>query len=208
MIPLCLTILTVFVALIANELWWHGKNHGEISRKAVHISIGTFVAFWPLFLQWRQIEILSLAFVIVVAVSQKLQLFRAIHSVQRPTWGELFFAISVGLVAFATHSPAIYAVALLHMSLADGLAAIAGVKWGSAHAYTVFGARKSIAGSLTFGLVSTIIMVGFSLQQQTGFHASYAVLILAATMLENVAVRGLDNLLIPLVVAFVLSRVA
>jgi phytol kinase len=207
MIPFFLTILVVFVALVCNEWWWRGRTHGEISRKAVHITIGTFVAFWPLFLTWRQIEILSLAFVIGVVISQKLQIFQAVHSVQRPTWGEFFFGISVGLVAFATHSPAIYAVALLHMSLADGLAAITGVKYGASNAYVVFGARKSISGSLTFALVSTVIMIGFALQQHTGFHISYALLVVAATLLENLAVRGLDNLLIPLVVAFILSRI-
>ena len=206
MISLILTILAVFVALVINEWWWRGRTHGEISRKAVHITVGTFVAFWPLFLEWRQIELLSLAFVVVVALSQRLQLFRAIHSVQRPTWGELFFGLSVGLVAFATHTPAIYAVALLHMSLADGMAAITGVKYGASNAYLVFGARKSIVGSVTFALVSTAIMIGFALQQHTGFHPSYVLLILAATLLENVAIRGLDNLLIPLLIAFILSR--
>jgi phytol kinase len=207
MIPIALTILAVFAALVANEWWWRGRTHGEISRKAVHIVIGTFVAFWPLFLTWRQIEILSLAFVVVVSISQKLQLFRTIHSVQRPTWGELFFGLSVGLVAFATHSPAIYAVALLNMSLADGFAAIAGVKYGASNAYMVFGARKSIAGSVAFALVSTMIIVSFALQQHTGFHFSFVLLVVGATFLENLAVRGLDNLLIPLMMAFVLSRV-
>lgn len=205
MIAFALTILAVFATLVANEWWWRGKTHGEISRKAVHISVGTFVAFWPLFLHWWQIELLSVAFVLVVAVSQRLQLFRAIHSVQRPTWGEFFFGLSVGLVAFATHSPAIYAVALLHMSLADGLAAVSGKKLGQRNTYRVFGARKSVAGTITFCLISTSIMLGFALQQHTGFHISYVLLVVSATILENIAVRGLDNLLIPLVVAFVLS---
>jgi phytol kinase len=207
MIPFMLTILVVFAALVVNEWWWRDRTHGEVSRKAVHISVGKFVAFWPLFLTWRQIEILSLAFVVGVVISQKFQVFRALHSVQRPTWGELFFGLSVGLVAFATHSPAIYVVALLHMSLADGLAAITGVKYGARNAYMVFGARKSLTGTLTFAAVSTLILIGFAVQHHTGFHISYIPLILAAALLENVAVRGLDNLMIPLLVAFVLSQI-
>lgn len=206
MIPLILTVLAVLVVLVMNEWWWRDRIHGEVSRKAVHVSVGTFVAFWPLFLTWRQIEILSLAFVIGVIVSQKFQIFRTLHSVQRPTWGELFFGLSVGLVAATTHSPAIYVVALLHMSLADGLAAIMGVKYGARNAYMVFGARKTLTGTLTFACVSTLILVGFAVQQHTGFHLSYIPLILGATVIENMAVRGLDNLLIPLLVAFVLSQ--
>jgi phytol kinase len=207
MIPFILTILVVFAALVCNEWWWRDRTHGEISRKAIHISVGTFVAFWPLFLTWRQIEILSLAFVVGVAISQKLKIFRALHSVQRPTWGELFFGLSVGLVAFATHSPAIYVVALLHMSLADGLAAILGVKYGASNAYVVFGARKSLTGTVTFAVVSAAILITFAVQQHTGFHLSFALLIIGSALLENLAVRGLDNLLIPLLIAFVLSRI-
>jgi dolichol kinase len=208
MIPFILTILVVLVALVVNEWWWRDRTHGEISRKAVHISVGTFVAFWPLFLTWRQIEILSLAFVVVVLISQKFQIFRALHSVQRPTWGELFFGLSVGLVAVTTHSPAIYVVALLHMSLADGFAAITGVKYGARNAYMVFGARKSLTGTITFAAVSTLILVGFVVQHHTGFHVSYIPLIVGAAVLENIAVRGLDNLLIPILVAIVLSQIA
>lgn len=207
MINLAITVAAVFVALLLNEWWWRGKAHGEISRKAVHISVGTLVAFWPLYLSWRQIELLSLAFVVVVAASQRLRLFKAIHSVQRPTWGEIFFGLAVGLVAFATHSPAIYAVALLHMSLADGFAAVIGVKYGASNAYQLFGFRKSVAGTFTFFVVSALIMAGFVVQQHTGFHWEFIPLVLGATIIENVAVRGFDNLLIPLFVAVLLSRI-
>jgi phytol kinase len=206
MIALFLTVLAVFVVLLLNEWWWRGRTHGEISRKFVHITIGTFVAFWPLFLTWRQIELLSLLFVIAVIISQKLQVFRAIHSVQRPTLGEVFFGAAVGVVAFATHSPAIYAVALLHMSLADGLAAIVGVKYGASNAYQFYGNKKSIIGTATFAVVSALILIGFAMQQGIGFHASFIPLILGATVIENIAVRGLDNVLIPLLVAYVLSQ--
>jgi phytol kinase len=202
-----LTLGIVAAVLLINEWWWHGRTHGEISRKAVHISVGTFVAFWPLFLTWRQIELLSLGFVIVVLVSQQLQIFKAIHSVQRPTWGEIMFGLSVGLVAYMTHNPAIYAVALLHMSLADGLAAIFGVRYGASNAYQIFGHRKSVAGTATFALVSTLILIGFGIQQGIGFHLSFVPLILGAAILENLAVRGIDNLLIPVLVAFVLSQI-
>jgi dolichol kinase len=51
-------------------------------------------------------------------------------------------------------------------------------------------------------------MLSFVLQQHTGFHLSYVLLVLAATLLENIAVRGLDNLLIPLLAAFVLSQLS
>ena len=92
------------------------------------------------------------------------------------------------------------------MSLADGLAAIMGVKFGTSNAYIVFGAKKSVVGSITFAIVSASIVTVFAIQQQLGFHPSFIALVLGATLLENLAVRGLDNILIPLFVAVVLSQ--
>lgn len=192
--------------LVLNEWWWRSRTHGEISRKAVHISVGTFVALWPFYLSWRQIELLSLAFVTGVLVSRWLNLFRAIHSVQRPTWGEVFFGAAVGLVAVTTHNPAIYAVSLLHMSLADGLAAIVGVKFGAPWAYRVFGARKTLPGTMTFFAVSLAILVVYCLHVPVAFGWWVIMATVGATVIENLAVRGLDNLLIPIWVALLLSR--
>ena len=207
MIPVIATVLIVLLLLLINEWWWRGRTHGEISRKFVHLTVGIFVAFWPLFLTWRQIEFLSLAFVVVVLISQKLRLFKAIHTVQRPTHGELFFALSVGVVAFLTHNPAIYAVALLHMALADGLAAIVGVKFGSSTAYIMFGSRKSIAGTLTFLVVSACLISAYALTQQTDFTVVLIAAVAGATLIENIGAYGLDNLLVPVYVALLLNLV-
>jgi phytol kinase len=195
----------VLVLLLVNEWWWHGRAHGEASRKFVHITVGSFVALWPLLLTWSQIEFLSIAFVAAVVVSRQFNLFKAIHSVQRPTWGELYFGAAVGLVAVSTHQPAIYAVALLHMSLADGFAAVIGEKYGRGSIYRIFGAKKSRIGTLTFLVVSITILSVFSIQQSVSLGIWLPLIAVGATVLENIAVRGLDNITIPLYVALLLS---
>jgi len=207
MTGMLLAIFVVFGILLVNEWWWRGRTHGEISRKFVHVTVGCFVAFWPLFLTWRQIELLSLAFVVVVLVSQRLQLFKAIHSVQRPTAGEIYFGLSVGLVAFLTHDPAIYAVALLHMALADGLAAIVGVKYGASQAYIVFGSRKSVVGTVTFLAISAALVASYALHQDIAFSLVLPGVVIAAALIENLAVQGLDNLLVPLLIAVALNLI-
>jgi phytol kinase len=208
MLFLILTILAVFVLLVGSEVWWRRQAvHGEFSRKFVHITVGSFVAFWPFFLSWRQIELLSVAFLIVVAISKYLKIFQAIHSVQRPTWGELFFAVSVGLVALATHDKWIYAAALLQMSLADGLAAVIGVHYGNRLKYLVFKHAKSVVGTLTFFVISLgiLLAVGHWSNMPLGFHYALAISVLAS-ILENLAVFGSDNLLVPLLVALMLAN--
>jgi len=60
---LILTVLAVFGLLLVGETWWrHQAVHGEFSRKFIHITVGSFVAVWPFFLTWSQIELLSLSF--------------------------------------------------------------------------------------------------------------------------------------------------
>ncbi len=204
---LILTILIVFALLLVNEIWWrtHPKR-SELSRKFVHITVGCFVAVWPFFLSWNQIIFLSVAFVVVVGISKYFHIFRAIHSVQRPTWGELFFALAVGIVAMATHHKGVYAAALLQMSLADGLAAIVGQRYGKANQYKVFGSVKSVAGTLTFFAVSLALLLGYAHYSVTDITLIYMVALAAATsLIENVGAYGLDNLLVPLFVALALN---
>lgn len=203
---LILTVLAVFVLLVVSETWWRLKRpHDELSRKFIHITVGTFAAFWPYYMPWKYIIALSAAFIVVVGLSQYFNIFKAIHAVERPTWGEYCFAAAVGILALMTRNPAIYTAALLHMSLADGFAALVGKSYGQANRYKVFGHTKSVVGSLTFMLVSLVILIGYASVAPIPLNPIALVATSAvATMLENFAVRGIDNLLVPVFVAAVL----
>lgn len=205
---LILTIFIIFVLLVGSELWWRKKHpHNELSRKFVHITVGSFAAFWPWFLSWHQILFLSAAFVVVICISRYLNLFQAIHAVERPTWGEVYFAISVGLLALLTHDRLIFMAALLHMSLADGLAAVVGVRFGKNNSYKVFGHVKSVAGTVTFFAVSLCILAVYTLSRHTALQPLDLVTLSVITAaVENVAVLGLDNMVVPLLVVLVLQR--
>jgi phytol kinase len=202
-VPLAIAVLVVFALLIASEVWWRKRDvHDEFSRKLVHITVGSFVAFWPFFLSWGQIQLLSVAFLITVAISKRLHIFRAIHSVQRPTWGELYFALAVGSITLITHDKWLYMAAILQMSLADGLAAVIGVRYGQRQAYKVLGHTKTLAGSATFFVISVAILIAFT--HYSAFvlgPLQIAGLAAVATVIENFGIQGLDNLLVPVVVA-------
>jgi phytol kinase len=204
---LIFTLVVIFILLVASEFWWRKHAvHGEFSRKFTHITVGSFVAFWPFFLSWNEIRFLSLSFFVVVAISKYLHIFKAIHSVQRPTWGELYFALAVGAVSVVTHNKWIYMASLLQMSLADGLAAVMGVRYGK-QSYLVFGHTKSLVGSLTFFIVSLAILVSFI--ELSGVQPGLLFVIgtaAAAAIVENLAARGLDNLIVPLLVAILLAN--
>lgn len=201
-------VLPVAALLILAELWSRKKGvEEESSRKFVHIAVGSYVAFWPFFLEWNDIRILSMLFLLGVAGSMYFGLFRAIHSVQRPTWGEVFFALAVGALTLVTEDKLIYAAALLQMSLADGLAALIGIRFGKSNSYLVFGYRKSIAGTATFLAVSILVLIGFDVWGGASIGVAQIIGIAAlATAVENLGVKGLDNLLVPLGVGVLITQ--
>ncbi|HEX5744441.1 MAG TPA: hypothetical protein VFX84_03275 [Candidatus Saccharimonadales bacterium] len=204
---LILAVLVVLLILVGSEIWWRRHiTHGEFSRKFVHITVGSFVAFWPFFLTWNQIRLLSIAFLVVVGISKYLKLFKAIHSVQRPTMGELYFALAVGVLTIITQDKWIYMASLLQMSLADGFAAVMGVRYGR-QSYLVFAHRKSVVGTMTFFVTAFAILFAYSqtadVQLRLAFMAGSAAL---AALIENLAVAGLDNLVVPVLVAFLLMN--
>lgn len=205
-----LAVGIVFGLLLLSEWGWRKHwLHGEVGRKFVHVTVGTFVAFWPYFLDWTEIRLLSLAFFVVVLASMHLGVFKAIGSVQRPTYGEIFFALSVGLLTTITTSKGIYAAAILQMALADGFAAIIGGRFGTENKYHLYGRTKSLAGSATFFVISLALLIGYSQFSDNGLIWQYVVIgALGATLLENIAALGFDNLLVPVAVGLLLQTVA
>ncbi|HEX8763468.1 MAG TPA: hypothetical protein VF733_06985 [Candidatus Saccharimonadales bacterium] len=196
-----------FCILLGAEYLSRSKDiHAELTRKFVHVAVGTFVAFWPFFLSWRQIQLLSLAFFVVICLSIKFNVFRSIHAVKRSITGELLFAIVIGLLATISSNEWVFMAAMLHLSLADGLAAVVGIGWGDNNSYRVFGRMKSLAGSVAFLITSFCILAIYGLFANAS--TSFATLLwlpFLATAVENLAVQGTDNLVMPLAIALVLS---
>ena len=200
-------IAVVFLILIFSEYLSRSKGvHSELTRKIVHVLVGMFVAFWPFFLSWQQIQVMSLLFLIVVLVSIKFNIFGSIHAVRRNVWGEVLFAIVIGMLAFIATDPWVFAAAMLHLSLADGLAAVIGLAYGEHNSYRLLGRTKSLAGSLAFFFTSIVIMIWYvAFSADTASAVSLLWLPVAATVAENLSGEGTDNLVVPLLVALVLT---
>jgi len=207
MIAAALVVLATFCILVGAEYLSRAKQiHTELTRKLVHVAVGSFVAFWPFFLSWRSIQLLSLAFFIVICISIKLNIFRSIHAVERNVMGELLFAIVIGVLAVICTNPWVFMAAMLHLSLADGLAAVIGLGWGDTNTYKVFGRTKSIAGTVAFIAVSFGILVVYAAFAHSSTSlATIFWLPFLAGITENIAVYGTDNLVMPLLIASVLS---
>lgn len=201
-----IAIVTVFCLLILCESIVRTKTiHHEFVRKSIHIGVGTFVAFWPFFLSWHEIQIIGVAFFVAVLISAKLRLFRAIHRKEGGVVGELLFAFIITALAFVRPEAWIFTVAILQLSLADGLAAIIGTRWGKTNHYTIFGKVKSVAGSMTFLITSFCICAAYVVM--TDENPGLLVLItlpIVATLVESISIKGTDNFTVPVLTALLL----
>lgn len=207
MIWTAITILVVFIILVVAEYLSRAKQiHAELTRKFVHVAVGSFVAFWPFFLTWGQIQFLAAAFFVVICLSAKLNVFRSIHNVQRNVVGEILFAVVIFVLALISANEWVFMAAMLHLSLADGLAAVIGLGWGEKNSYKVMGRTKSLAGSGAFMLTSFLILAVYD-AATNGSTSLFTLLWLpmVATVAENLSVYGTDNLVMPLLIASVLS---
>lgn len=181
---------------------------GEYARKLVHIVIALYASTWAYFLDPTTIVLISLILVAVVIVAQRYPLLISMRAVRRITYGEIWFPLGIGISALMFTNPAVYAVAILHMGLADGLAAVVGVGMGrKAGNFTVMNGTKSIAGTVTFILVSFCIymvywiwLTDIALFNNNLIFASIVSLSAAiiVAMVELLSPKGSDNILVPI----------
>lgn len=209
MTSVIITVLPVLLLLLLTEYLWRSNSlRGESARKLIHIIVGSYVAFWPFMIGFEAVQIISAAFLLVIGISLKFGIFKAIHGVARKTWGEVLFAVGVGLIAVLTDDPWVYAACILHMSLADGFAALAGMKWGKNNTYYIDKYKKSFVGTAVFWFCSLLI-TGLAVANIPALQQNAVAYLLwlpiATSITENVGINGTDNVLVPLLVFVALS---
>ncbi len=208
MIAIAGSLAVVMAILVLTEVLWNkGVLKGELGRKFVHITVGTFVAFWPFYMSFRAIQIIALIFLPVLIVSRRFNMLRSIHTIDRRSLGEILFAVGIGVTSLIAKSHWVFAIAILHLSLADGFAAVVGKQWGKATRYKVFGHEKSLVGTGTFWLISCCLLLVL-MTTGTIRPLSLALLLtlpIASALLENVAILGFDNIFVPLLIVLVLN---
>jgi phytol kinase len=205
------TLLSLAVIALILYLAERGSRvkhlHPELTRKFVHVTVGSFVAFWPFYLSYRTIAWLSLLFFVVIAVSMRFEILHSIHAVQRTTKGELLFALAIGVIALLATNKWVFMASMLNLALGDGVAALVGILKGEGNEYKVFGHTKSRAGTLAFLVTSFIISIIYLLFSGAGFSLTTLIVVpICAALTENVAINGTDNLAIPVIVALFLSN--
>jgi len=193
---------------------WTGAD-GEWMRKLAHIGTGLISISLPWIFSSRvPVFIICGASMTLLLMMRYVPLVRGrlsgvIDDVERQSWGEIYFPLSVALLyQLAQGSKLLYAVPLLVLTLADSVAALIGAEYGK-HGYASTGATKSIEGSVAFFCAAffsvNAVLVVFSDAGRIETLLISLDIALIVMLLEAIAWRGLDNIFIPLGV-FILLR--
>jgi phytol kinase len=211
MLTVFICLAAVLLLLVLNEFLY--RRHilkGELKRKFVHILASCFMASWPWLLSWKAIQLIGVAMVIVLVLNRQLRILHYLGGLRERSYGDVFLALAVTVSALITDEKIFFAIAILHIALADGFAAVIGSIYGKNWRYKIFGQTKSVVGTMTFWVVSTVILgVGLlAMNDMVSFSTYTTALIIMPPILavsENLAPFSLDNLVIPMVALFMLN---
>jgi phytol kinase len=202
---LCLAVLGLAEGLRAFLL-----VEAEKTRKLVHVGIGLVAATFPwLFRSAWPVVVLAAAFAALLGAARLSGRLASVHGIERDSLGTLCFPLAVALLfALCFARPAIYRASILVLAVGDAAAALCGRTWGR-HLYDVGGGTKSLEGSAALLVVAFGIVLAAGPALAPGATAQVAAALavaIAATLLEAVASRGTDNLVVPCGVALLLGR--
>ncbi len=204
-------IALILVMLLAEMAYRWLKLDTEWTRKIAHVGSGIVALTYPKFIDNHWVVLaLTLSFTFILYFSKKMGWFQSIFSIERKSYGELFFVWTTWflfLIFQATGNPIYYYIPFAIVVFADPAAALIG-KSLPLRTYEIKGHQKSFGGSLSFFIVSLFIMVlFFPASDFSGNFFTLFVVIMALilTLVEAFSFKGLDNLSIPIVALFLLK---
>lgn len=193
-------LLVLSAALICRKRW---PEQRELSRKIVHIGTGPIVVLaWWLSIPASIAVPVAFAVTVITAINHRIQLLPAVEDVDRNSYGTVAYglAISLLLLLFWPEQAVAVCAGVLVMAFADGLAGLVG-RGMTSPSWTVWQQRKSVAGTVTMGLVTALVLILLVLISQSPLHPLRLIAVCAlAVGLEQWGRWGIDNLTVPMAV--------
>ncbi|MFM5883171.1 MULTISPECIES: diacylglycerol/polyprenol kinase family protein [Methanobrevibacter] len=224
---IALIVVYIYVAIIFVVAEMVLKTRPEISRKFLHIMVGNMIFAMPFFANpWNMVWFLTLPITIALFFLTDYSPIKIENSVTESghALGLFFYAgiWTILIAIFTIIAPAsdsklflwIVALAIVPMVYGDGFAALIGQKFGKIK-YTVFGGTKSLEGSLTMFVVTSVMgvfvwMVFYSIGCTMPEFNIVSILAISAvaTACEAFSYGGIDNLTVPVITSILYFLVA
>ena len=199
------------VEIIRKRLQWSS----EATRKLIHVAVGIFTSYSPnIFHEALPAILLGVIFIVLNAVTLRQQRLNSMHGTERVSYGTVLFPVAYVLlvVLFWYRQPVILILSMLVLTFGDSAAAMIGEGYKSPTIFHLTADKKSVQGSLAMFAISFAMLFmgiqrfsgGQNLQLDFALGLAFSGAAMA-TAWEALSSRGLDNLTIPLSVAFVLT---
>ncbi|MEM6627612.1 MAG: hypothetical protein AAF719_13000 [Pseudomonadota bacterium] len=223
------------VALLVVVLWGVSRLakavnwRPEIGRKAVHISLGLYCLIFPWVFDhaWEVGATCALALGVFALARGRMRqsLGEGLHAVERVSYGEALFAVSVALLFWLQKGhyitvtergdpplgPVLYILPILILTLCDAASALVGSAYGR-KTFQVEDGIKSWEGVgvfvVTAWLVSMMVFLAFTDVGRVEVILVSFITAAFGAILEAASWRGLDNLFIPLGLYFLLANLS
>ncbi len=186
----------------------------ELQRKIIHVAVGLSALFFPLLFSSPLPVFILIACAIAVMLKMRGGAAKGVgsvlHSVNRPSYGEIYLALSVAFLFFRSDTHAVlYVLPLLVITLSDTASALVGTAYGRMR-FLVEDGTKSYEGVIAFFMVTWICsMIALLLLSSTDRLNVVVISFLIAAfcaLVEADSWRGLDNLLVPVGAHLLLYR--
>lgn len=199
----------LYIALVIVGARIFERKGKEASRKFIHIMLGNwwFIAMYYFTNVWFA-AFVPATFVIINYISYKKDLIKVMERDVQDGLGTVYYAISLlilVIVSFGVYKePSLGLIPNLVMAYGDGLAGLLG-RMIKSKRYKLSDTKKSVAGSITMFVISTLLIGGYLLYWHKEIFWStphwplVAVLIgFAITAIEAISEKGTDNITVPL----------
>ena len=200
------SIFAVITLIILSEFFFNRKKTtSNFNRKLIHILVGCFASFSPLFFSSNLPSIiLALIFILVDMVNVKYKLYKSMESINKLSLGTIFFPVSYLIFSlFFWNYTEFFILSFLILSIADPLASIIGENLKEPKVYRVWIDKKSIEGTITFFTTSFLILYFGSFilfPYPLGYIFCFSFFIATfATIAELISAKGSDNISIPVI---------
>lgn len=185
----------------------------EFSRKIVHIAAGSLIIFWAFYDYSHWSKYLNIAPTVIWGALLLIKGFfarendEAVKTMTRMgdkkelLRGPFYFTLVMNFIGLAYLSTPAGITAIAFLGWGDGLAPIIGRLYGK-NGYNIL-AFKTIEGSIAFNIAGIAAAIVFNMLILGGFNLNHIIICgIAATIIEAVSPKDLDNLLIPAIILF------
>ncbi len=216
LLVLAILALDIFILKVIEK----GSNlHPELKRKLFHVSMGIVMLTFPfIFTNFVSVAILGvfglMAMIALKNTKLKDTAGTILYSVDRESFGEIFFIFSVVIIFYWAHGDKIlYSIPILILTFADSAAALIGKRYAKTNLAQYNEDTKSLEGSFTFFVVAFMAThVPLLLFTNTGREECLLIATIVGfnvALIEMISHGGNDNLLIPLTAfAFVSTHIS